>query len=106
MAPAAAGALLALALGAVLARPETGPLRTAETTAGPGTTVRRVLPVLIAVPAIAALVSALAARTGIGRPAAAISTGAILAALALLGLVGYLVRTLDGADRRQRRLVG
>jgi len=106
MGPAAAGALLALALGTVLARPETGPLRTAETTAGPGTRIRRVLPVLIAVPAIAALVSALAARTGIGRPAAAISTGAILAALSLLGLVGYLVRTLDGADRRQRRLVG
>ena len=33
MAPAAAGALLALALGTVLARPETGPLRIAETTA-------------------------------------------------------------------------
>ncbi|MFF5295643.1 sensor histidine kinase [Paractinoplanes globisporus] len=106
MSPAAAGGLLALALGTILARPETGPLRTAETTAGPGTTVRRTLPALIAVPAVAALVSALAARTGIGRPAAAISTGAILAALALLGLVGYLVRTLDTADRRQRRLVG
>ncbi|WP_433371070.1 PAS domain-containing sensor histidine kinase [Actinoplanes sp. CA-142083] len=106
MAPAAAGGLLALALGTVLARPETGPLRTADTVAGPGTTVRRMLPVLIAVPAIAALVSALAARSGIGRPAAAISTGAVLAALALLGLVGYLVRTLDSADRRQRRLVG
>src|SRR5690242_17044942 len=90
MAPAAAGALLALALGTVLARPETGPLRTTEAVArpetgplrtteavaGPGTTVRRVLPLLIAVPAIAALVSALAARTGIGRPAAAVSTGA------------------------------
>lgn len=106
MAPAAAGALLTLALGTVLARPESGPLRTADTAAGPGTTVRRVLPVLIAVPALAALVSALAARSGIGKPAAAISTGAVLAALALLGLVGYLVRTLDGADRRQRRLVG
>ena len=43
MAPAVAGALLALALGTVLARPETGPLRTAETTAGPGTTVRPAL---------------------------------------------------------------
>jgi signal transduction histidine kinase len=106
MAPAAAGGLLTLALGTILARPETGPLRTAEKAAGPGTTVRRMLPVLIAVPAIAALVSALAARSGIGRPAAAISTGAVLATLALLGLVGYLVRTLDTADRRQRRLVG
>ena len=104
MTPYAAGALLLLALGSVLARPEAGPLRTAEV-AGPGTTVRRVLPALIAVPAIAALVSALAARTGISRPAAAISTGAVLAALAVLGLVGHLVRTLDGADRRQRDLV-
>lgn len=34
VAPAAAGALLALALGTVLARPETGPLRIAETAAG------------------------------------------------------------------------
>jgi signal transduction histidine kinase len=106
MTPATAGGLLTLSLGAVLARPEAGPLRTAETVAGPGTTLRRVLPVLIAVPAIAALVSALAARTGVSRPVAAISTGAVLGALALLGLVGYLVRTLDGADRRQRRLVG
>ncbi|HEX5203365.1 ATP-binding protein [Paractinoplanes rhizophilus] len=106
MAPAAAGGLLALALGTILARPETGPLRTADTVAGPGTTLRRTLPLLIAAPALAALVSALAARSGIGRPAAAISTGAVLAALALLGLVGYLVRTLDRADRRQRRLVG
>ncbi|WP_433298456.1 ATP-binding protein [Actinoplanes sp. CA-030573] len=105
MPPAAAGALLALALGTILARPEAGPLRTAETTAGPGTTVRRMLPLLIAVPAIAALVSAFAARTGLGRPAAAISTGAVLAALTLLGLVGYLVRTLDSADVGQRRLV-
>jgi signal transduction histidine kinase len=105
MAPAVAGGLLALALGAILARPETGPLRTAEIVAGPGTTVRRVLPALIAVPAIAALVSALAARTGLGRPAAAISTGAVLAALAMLGLVGYLVRTLDSTDRQQRQLV-
>ena len=62
-------------------------------------------PVLIAVPVIAALVSALAARTGISRPAAAVSTGAILAALAVLGLAAHLVRTLDRADRRQRRLV-
>jgi signal transduction histidine kinase len=38
MAPAMAGALLALALGAVLARPETGAPGTAETTAGPGAT--------------------------------------------------------------------
>jgi signal transduction histidine kinase len=105
MAPAAAGALLALALGTVLTRPESGPLRTAETAAGPGTTVRRVLPVLIAIPAIAALVSALAARTGLGRPAAAISTGAVLAALAMLGLVGYLVRALDSTDRQQRGLM-
>ena len=104
MTPYVAGALLLLALGSVLARPEAGPLRTAET-AGPGTKVRRVIPVLIAVPVIAAVVSALAARTGISRPAAAVSTGTVLAALTVLGLIGHLVRTLDGADRRQRDLV-
>jgi signal transduction histidine kinase len=105
MTPYAAGGLLTLALGALLARPEGGSGVTAEE-AGPGTTVRRMLPAMVAVPLIAALVSALAVRTGISRPAAAISTGAILAALAVLGLVGYLVRTLDAAHRRQRRLVG
>jgi signal transduction histidine kinase len=89
-----AGALLTLALGAVLSRPETG-----ASPAEPGLPLRRMLPALIAVPAIAALVSALAVRTGAGRPAIAITTGAILAALTLLGLVGYLVRTLDDADR-------
>ncbi|MGX6607799.1 PAS domain-containing sensor histidine kinase [Micromonosporaceae bacterium Da 78-11] len=99
--PYDAGALLTLAVGTLLARPESGPLPAS----GPGATVRRLLPVLIAVPVIAALVSALAVRTGISKPAAAISTGAILAALAVLGLLGYLVRTLDGADQRQRRLV-
>jgi signal transduction histidine kinase len=104
MSPYMAGALLTLAVGTILARPEAGPLRTADA-AGPGTTVRRVLPALVAVPVIAALVSALAVRTGISRPVAAISTGAILAALAVLGLVGYLIRSLEGADRRQRDLV-
>ncbi|MFI5932671.1 ATP-binding protein [Actinoplanes sp. NPDC051494] len=99
-----AGALLALAAGALLARPEAGPLRTAAV-AGPGVKVRRALPVVIAVPVIAALVSALAVRTGISRPAAAISTGAILAALAVLALVGFLVRSLERADRKQRALV-
>ncbi|OJF11245.1 PAS domain-containing sensor histidine kinase, partial [Couchioplanes caeruleus] len=81
-----------------------GPLRT-DATAGPGTKIRRMLPAVVAVPVIAALVSALAVRTGISRPAAAISTGAILATLALVALVGYLVRSLEGADQRQRRLV-
>jgi signal transduction histidine kinase len=103
MSPYVAGALLTLALGAILARPEAGPLRT--TSDGPGTTVRRVLPALVGVPVIAALASALAVRTGISRPAAAISTGAVLAAFAVLALVGYLVRSLEGADRRQRELV-
>ena len=104
MSPYHAGALLALALGAILARPEAGPLRTAAA-AGPGTTIRRMLPAVIAVPVVAALISALAVRTGISRPAAAISTGVILAALAVLVLVGLLVRSLEGADRRQRELV-
>jgi signal transduction histidine kinase len=98
-------ALLALAVGAVLARPGQGPLRTSAD-AGPAATVRRRLtPALIALPFAAALVSALAARTGIGRPAAAISTGAILAAMGLLALIAHLVRSLEGADRRQRLLV-
>jgi signal transduction histidine kinase len=99
MSPYVAGALLTLAVGAILARPEAGPLRTAAA-AGPGTTIRRVTPALVAV-----LVSALAVRTGVSRPAAAISTGAILAALSVLALVGYLIRSLEGADRRQRQLV-
>jgi signal transduction histidine kinase len=104
MTPYAAGALLTLAVGAILARPEAGPLRTAAA-AGPGTTIRRVLPALVAVPVIAALTSALAVRTGISRPAAAISTGAILAALAALAVIGYLIRSLEGADRQQRALL-
>ncbi len=104
MSPYHAGALLTLALGAILARPEAGPLRTAAA-AGPGTKIRRTLPAVIAVPVVAALISALAVRTGISRPVAAISTGAILAALAVLALVGFLVRSLEGADRQQRELV-
>ncbi|MEV6600699.1 ATP-binding protein [Actinoplanes sp. NPDC051346] len=104
MSPYHAGTLFVLAVGVVLARPEAGPLRT-DAAAGPGTKIRRMLPAVIAVPVVAALVSALAVRTGISRPAAAISTGAILATLALVALVGYLVRSLEGADQRQRRLV-
>ena len=104
MSPYLAGAVLTLAIGAILARPESGPLRTAAA-AGPGTTIRRVVPALVAVPVIAALVSALAVRAGVSRPAAAVSTGAILAALSVLALVGNLIRSLEGADRRQHRLV-
>jgi signal transduction histidine kinase len=104
MTPYHAGALLTLALGAILARPEAGPLRTAAA-AGPGTKIRRALPAVIAVPVVAALISALAVRTGISRPTAAISTGAILAALAVLAMLGFLVRSLEGADRQQRELV-
>ena len=81
MTPYAAGGLLALTVGTVLARPEAGPPRTT----------RRALPVLVAVPAIAALVGALAG------PAAAAGIGVVLAALALFGLSGYLVRTLHDA---------
>lgn len=103
MSPLPASALLILAAGTVLARPEAGPLRTAA--AGPGAKVRRALPVVIALPVVAALVSALAVRTGISRPAAAISTGVVLTALAVLALVGFLIRSLDGADRRQQELV-
>ncbi|MEV8507360.1 ATP-binding protein [Actinoplanes sp. NPDC051475] len=104
MPPYHAGALFALAVGMVLARPEAGPLRTGAA-AGPGAKIRRMLPSVIAIPVIAALVSALAVRTGISRPAAAISTGTVLAALALVALVGYLVRSLEGADRKQRELL-
>ncbi|MEV6629800.1 PAS domain-containing sensor histidine kinase [Actinoplanes sp. NPDC051470] len=102
--PYLAGALLTLTLGALLARPEAGPLRTSAM-AGAGTTVRRALPALIAVPVLAALVSALAVRTGVSRPEAAISTGAILAALAVLALIAHLIRSLEAADRRHRELV-
>ncbi|WP_412744446.1 ATP-binding protein [Krasilnikovia sp. MM14-A1004] len=99
-----ASALLVLAIGTILARPEAGPLRTAAA-AGPGTTVRHAMPLLVAVPVVAAVVSALAGRAGVSRPVAAISTGAVLTALVLLALAGRLVRSLDAADRRQRDLV-
>jgi signal transduction histidine kinase len=102
--PYLAGALLVLTVGVILARPEAGPLRTADA-AGPGTTIRRLTPALVAVPIIAALVSAFVVRTGISRPAPAISTGAVLAALGVIALVGYLIRSLEGADRQQRELV-
>jgi signal transduction histidine kinase len=105
MSPWIAVTVLALALGTILVRPEQGPLRTASG-GGAATTVRRRLgPAIIALPIVAALVSALAARTGISRPAAAVSTGAILAGLALLALIAHLVRSLESADRRQRRLM-
>ncbi|MFC6563024.1 sensor histidine kinase [Actinoplanes utahensis] len=99
-----AGTLLALAVGTILARPETGPLHTLDES-GPRVAVRRLAPALIAAPIVAALVSAFAARTGASRPVAAVSTGVVLAALALLALLAYLVRTLDDADQRQRHLV-
>ncbi|WP_229067938.1 PAS domain-containing sensor histidine kinase [Actinoplanes sp. DH11] len=99
-----AGALLLLTVGAILARPETGPLRT-EDPSLPRTAVRRLAPALLATPIVAALVSAFVVRTRIGRPAAAVSIGVILAALTLLALLAYLVRTLDQADRRHRHLV-
>ena len=102
MSPYLAGALLTLTAGAVLARG--GPGRPATAT-GPGTVLRRRLPVLIAVPVLAPLISALAVRTGISRPAAAVSTGVILAVLASLALVAYLIRSLEAADARQRELV-
>ncbi|MDI6099908.1 PAS domain-containing sensor histidine kinase [Actinoplanes sp. NEAU-A12] len=104
MPPHLAGALLCLATGTILARPETGPLHTLDDS-GPRAAVRRLAPALIAAPIVAALVSAFAARTGVSRPVAAVSTGVILAALALLALLAYLVRTLDDADQRQRHLV-
>ncbi|MEV6298000.1 ATP-binding protein [Actinoplanes sp. NPDC051861] len=99
-----AGTLLLLAAGAILARPETSPLRALDDS-GPRSAVRRLAPALIAAPLVAALVSAFAVRTGISRPAAAVSTGVVLGALCLLALLAYLVRTLDRADRRQRHLV-
>ncbi len=105
MSPYAASGLLLLAAGALLARPERGPLSRhgADT---PGATVtRRVAIGLLALPFLAALLSGLAAASGVERPTAAISTGAVVATLALLGAIGHLVRSLDDADRRQRQLV-
>ncbi|GIE83528.1 sensor histidine kinase [Actinoplanes regularis] len=98
-----AGGLLILTAGAILARPEAGPPPALDRS-GPRAAVRRLVPALIAAPLIAVLVSTFAVRTGLSRPAAAVSTGAILAALGLLGLLAFLVRTLDLADRRHRRL--
>ncbi|SDT75951.1 PAS domain-containing protein [Actinoplanes derwentensis] len=99
-----AAPLLALTIGTILARPETGPLHTMDQS-GPRVAVRRLAPALIATPVVAALVSAFAARSGASRPVAAVSTGVILAALALLAVLAYLVRSLSDADRRQRHLV-
>ncbi|MEU7903087.1 HAMP domain-containing sensor histidine kinase [Actinoplanes sp. NPDC049118] len=104
MSPYHGGALLALAVGAVLARPESGPLRTGAA-AGAGSKIRHTLPVLVALPVVAALISALAVRTGISNPAAAISIGVVLAAFAVLTLIALLVRSLESADRQQRDLV-
>jgi signal transduction histidine kinase len=104
MPPGLAGALLCLATGTILARPETGPLHTLDES-GPRAAVRRLAPALIAAPIVAALVSAFASQNSVSRPVAAVSTGVILAALALLALLAYLVRTLDSADQRQRHLV-
>ncbi|WP_433792318.1 PAS domain-containing sensor histidine kinase [Actinoplanes sp. CA-252034] len=98
-----AGALLCLATGTILARPEAGPARVLDDS-GPRAAVRRVAPALIAAPIVAALVSAFAQQSGVSRVTAAVSTGVILAALALLTLLGYLVRTLDDADQRQKHL--
>ncbi len=105
MSPYAASGLLLLAAGALLARPERGPL-TRHGGDTPGATVtRRIAVALLALPFLAALFSGLAAASGVERPTAAISTGAIVATLALLAAIGHLVRSLDDADRRQRRLV-
>ncbi|MEU8658178.1 sensor histidine kinase [Actinoplanes philippinensis] len=97
-----AGALLCLATGTILARPETGPALLDES--GPRAAVRRLAPALIAAPVVAALVSAFAQQAGVSPAVAAVSTGVILAALALLALLGYLVRTLDDADQREKHL--
>jgi signal transduction histidine kinase len=104
MAPFYGGVLLTLAVGAVLSRPEAGPLRTGAA-AGAGTKIRHTVPLLVALPVVAALISALAVRTGISSPAVAVSIGVILAALAVLALIALLVRSLENADSRQRDLV-
>ena len=96
MSPYVAGALLTLALGGILARP--------WPTQEPGITIRRVLAAMIGMPVLAALVSVLAVRSGISRPTAAISIGSVAAAVALLAVAGYLVRSIEDAGGRQREL--
>lgn len=109
MPPPLAGALLWLAVGTILARPETlarpgtAPMRSSDEL-GPRAAVRRLAPVLIAAPVVAALVSAFAAQAGESSVVAAVNTGVILAALALLALLAFLVRSLDDADQRHRHL--
>ncbi|WP_245673800.1 sensor histidine kinase [Actinoplanes rectilineatus] len=97
-------AVLALVAGAILARPESGPLRTLGSS-GPRLSLRRLAPVLVATSLVAALTSVLARRTGVSPAAAAVSTGIILAVLALLALLAFGVRTLDKAGQRQRNLL-
>ncbi|MDR6324985.1 PAS domain-containing sensor histidine kinase [Actinoplanes couchii] len=99
-----AAPLLALTVGAILARPETGPPHT-DDESGPRVAVRRLAPALIVTPVVAAVVSAFAARSGASSPVVAVSTGIILAVLALLTVLGYLLRSLNDADRRQQHLV-
>ncbi|WP_285472590.1 PAS domain-containing sensor histidine kinase [Actinoplanes sp. NBRC 101535] len=97
-------AVFALVAGAILARPESGPLRTLGSS-GPRLSLRRLAPVLVATSLVAALTSVLARRTGVSPAAAAVSTGIILAVLALLALLAFGVRTLDKAGQRQRNLL-
>ncbi|GAA0817746.1 PAS domain-containing sensor histidine kinase [Spirilliplanes yamanashiensis] len=105
MSPYAATALLALAGGTLLARPERRPLAGVGTGTPGAAVTRRIGATLLALPFVAALFSAIAAAGGMRRPTAAISTGTVVAALALVVVLAQLVRSLDEADRRQRRLM-
>ncbi len=98
MAPFPAAALLVLAVAALRARP--GPA-----TGTTATITRRLAPLVIASPFVVALVSGLTVHSGVSRPAAAISTGTIVAALALFAAGAMLLRSLEHADRRQRELM-
>src|SRR4051812_39977682 len=105
MSPYTALALLVLAGGTLLARPERGPLARHGTDTPGAAVTRRIAVALLALPFVAALFSALAVAGGIDRPAAAISTGIVVAAFALIAVLAHLVRSLDEADRRQRQLL-
>lgn len=105
MSPYASLALLVLAGGTLLARPERGPLSRYGTDTPGAAVTRRIAVTLLVLPFVAALFTALAAASGIDRPAAAISTGTVVAAFALVAVLAHLVRSLDDADRRQRHLM-
>jgi signal transduction histidine kinase len=100
-----AGAVLILAIGTMLSRPEHGPT-SAFAGRGPGNSMaRRLAPTLLLLPFAAALLSAIAARAGLMEPPVAITVGTALTILVLAAVFGYTVRRLNDSAAGERELV-